>query len=76
MPTPLLEELYPAGQKLGSISIPWSSIGGMLFKFMLKSAIKTPLLLDTTLWDKVCQRLATGRWFSQFTPPIKQTAMV
>ena len=21
-------------------------------------------VLDTTLWDKVCQRLATGRWFS------------
>ena len=25
-------------------------------------------LLDTTLWDKVCQWLATGRWFSPDTP--------
>jgi hypothetical protein len=32
--------------------------------------IKTPLLLDT-LWIKFV-RLAAGRWFSQYTPPIKQ----
>ena len=25
-------------------------------------------VLDTTLCDKVCQRLATGRWFSPGTP--------
>jgi hypothetical protein len=25
-------------------------------------------LLDTTLFDKVCQLLATGRWFSPGTP--------
>ena len=25
-------------------------------------------VLDTTLCDKVCQRLATGWWFSQCTP--------
>ena len=25
-------------------------------------------VLDATLCDKVCQRLATGRWFSQVTP--------
>ena len=33
-------------------------------------------LLDTTLCDKVCQWLATGRWFSPgtlFPPPIKLT---
>ena len=37
---------------------------------MLISAIKTPLLLDT-LWIKFV-RLAAGRWFSQYTPTIKQ----
>jgi hypothetical protein len=34
-------------------------------------------VLDTTLCDKVCQWLATGRWFSLvlwFPPPIKLTA--
>ena len=35
-------------------------------------------VLDTTLCDKVCQRLATGRWFSLrvlwFPPSIKLTA--
>ena len=25
-------------------------------------------ILDTTLWDKVCQWLAVGRWFSPGTP--------
>jgi len=25
-------------------------------------------VLDTTLCDKVCQRIATGRWFSSCTP--------
>jgi hypothetical protein len=25
-------------------------------------------VLDTTLCDEICQRLATGRWFSQGTP--------
>lgn len=28
-------------------------------------------LLDTTQYDKVCQRLMTGRWIPQVTPPIK-----
>jgi hypothetical protein len=31
-------------------------------------------VLDTTLCDKVCQQLATGRWFLRFPPPIKLTA--
>jgi hypothetical protein len=43
----------------------------MLLKFMLISAIKTPLLLVPTLWDKVCLRHAAGQWFSRLTPPIK-----
>ena len=33
-------------------------------------------VLDTTLCDKVCQWLATGRWFSPGTPPIKLAAMI
>jgi hypothetical protein len=48
----------------------------MLLKFMLISTIKTPLLLNPTLWDKVCLRLAAGQWFSRFTPPIKQIVIV
>ena len=49
---------------------------GVFFKFiytvvcMKIPAIKTPLLLDT-LWIKFV-RLAAGRWFSRYTPPIKQ----
>ena len=35
------------------------------------SAIKIPLLLDTTLLIKFV-RLVAGRWFSQYTPSIKQ----
>jgi hypothetical protein len=34
-------------------------------------AIKNPLFLDTTLLIKFVKR-AAGRWFSQYTPPIKQ----
>jgi hypothetical protein len=37
-------------------------------------------VLDTTLCDKVCQSLATGRWFSprvpRFPPPIRRTAQI
>ena len=33
-------------------------------------------VLDTTLGDKVYQLLATGRWFSPGTQPIKLTATV
>ena len=36
-------------------------------------------VLDTILCDKVCQLLATGRWFSpvfRFPPPIKLTATI
>jgi len=36
-------------------------------------------VLDTTLCDKVCQWLVTGRWFSRgtpFPPPIKLTATI
>ena len=34
-------------------------------------------VLDTTLCDKVCQWLATGRWFFPVTPPpIKLTATI
>ena len=37
----------------------------------LKLWVRTPLgrsMLDTTLCDKTCQWLATGRWFSPCTP--------
>ena len=64
--------MYPTGEKLDPISIPRDTIRVMLLKFMLISAIKTPLLLDPTLWDIVCLRLAAGQWFSRLTPPIKQ----
>ena len=69
--------LYPSAEKLGPISIPRGSLGGMFFKFiytvvrMQISAIKTPLLLDTPLRIKFV-RLGAGRWFSRYTPPIKQ----
>ena len=33
-------------------------------------------VLDTTLCDKVCQCLATDRWFSQLPSPIKLAAML
>ena len=75
-PTPLLEKLYPTGEKLDPISIPRDTIGVMLLKLMLISVIKTPLLLVPTLWDKVCPRLAAVRWFSRLTPPIKQIVIV
>jgi hypothetical protein len=52
-------------QKFQRLSIPRDTIGVMLI-----SAIKTPLLLDPTLWDKVCLRLAAGQWFSLLTPPV------
>jgi hypothetical protein len=38
---------------------------------MVMSAIKIPLLLDTTLLIKFVT-LVAGRRFSQYTPPIKQ----
>jgi hypothetical protein len=42
-----------------------------LYTQLYISAIKTPLLLDTTLLIKFV-RLAAGQWFSWYTPPIKQ----
>ena len=33
-------------------------------------------VLDATLCDKVCQWLATDRWFSPFPPPIKLTVAI
>ena len=66
--------MYPTGEKLDPISIPRDTIGVMLLKFVNIS--KTPLLLDPTLWDEVCLRLAAGLWFSRLTPPIKQIVIV
>jgi hypothetical protein len=55
----------------------WSS-GSWAYNYLcnqwlspLKSWVRTPFMacvLDTTLCDKVCQWLATGRWFSLGTP--------
>jgi hypothetical protein len=47
--------------------------GGNHLRFLIntKTSIQTPVrrsVLDKTLCDKVCQRLATGRWFSSGTP--------
>ena len=55
---------------------PWS-YSGWIYNYLcsqclppLKLWVRIPLsrrVLDTTLCDKVCQWLATGRWFSQGT---------
>jgi len=68
----------------------WSwSYGSYIYNYLcnqflspLKLWVRTPLsrgVLDTTLCNKACQLLATGRWFSPgtpFPPPIKLTAMI
>ena len=75
-------QLYPSVEKLGLISILCGYtciLGGVFFKFIYTvvcmqihvSAIKIPLLLDTTLLIKFV-RLVAGRRFSQYTPSIKQ----
>jgi hypothetical protein len=45
-------------------------LGGVVV-FNAMAIFKTPLLLDTPLRIKSV-RLAAGRWFSWYTPPIKQ----
>jgi hypothetical protein len=44
---------------------------GFQFLSPLKLSVRIPLrqgVLDTTLYDQVCQWLAAGRWFSPGTP--------
>jgi hypothetical protein len=45
----------------------WMKIG-FLMEIFLSAIIFLNVLLDTTLCDKVCQWLATGRWFSSGAP--------
>jgi hypothetical protein len=40
----------------------------VIFQVRLRSSYSKGLSLDTTLCNKVCQWLATGRWFSPGTP--------
>ena len=68
-------EIYPGP------SWPWS-YGSWIYNYLCNQClsplmlwVRTPLrwgLLDTTLCDKVCQWLATGRWFSP-GPPVSST---
>ena len=58
-------------------SWPWS-YGSWIYNYLCNKCISPPILwvwipfrrgvLDTTLCDKVCQWLATNRWFSRGTP--------
>ena len=72
------------------LRLSWSwSYGSWLSNYLCNQCpspqmlwVWTPLrqgVLDTTLCDKVCQWLATGRWFSlvlRFPPQIKLTATI
>ena len=64
-------------------SWPWS-YGSWIYNYLCNQCL-SPLMLwvrisirtrCTTLWDKVCQWLATGQWFSPGLLPIKVTAMI
>jgi len=68
-------------------SWPWS-YGSWIYNYLCNQCL-SPLIFwvwisirarCTTLCDKVCQWLATGRWFSPgpqlFPPPIKLTATI
>ena len=60
-------------------SLPWS-YGSWIYNYQCNQCL-SPLMLwvrisirarCTTLYDKICQRLATGRWFSP-GPPVSST---
>ena len=44
------------------------SCGSRIYNYLYKQCLSSLMLWVTTLCDKVCQWLATGRWFSPGTP--------
>jgi hypothetical protein len=48
--------------------IVWEIILNQSSKVLSSNPIHGEMYFDTTLCDKVCQWLATGRWFSPGTP--------
>ena len=64
-------------------SLPWS-YRSWIYNYLCNQCL-SPLMLSvqisirarcTTLYDKICQWLATSRWFSPGPPPIKLTATI
>ena len=60
---------------LTSLAVTWMTLlpvratfGSTSLQHLLKCGFVRPDILLTTLCDKVCQWLATGRWFSPGTP--------